>query len=668
MKQQNWHDDVFFGLHFDLHANEKDTELGKDLTVEHLVRHLSRIRPDFVQCDCKGHPGYASYPTKVGVSSPGIVKDAVAIWRQATRQLGIPLGMHYSGVWDTAALKLHPDWGRVHPDRDAQDGWPKPAVDEQGRDKNMTCPLSAYTDTYMIPQLLEIIDAYDVDGFWVDGENWASAPCYCETCRAIFSRWLGEDATVPQTPHEPWWQEWLACSRENFVDHVRRYAAAVHQRKPACTICSNWMYTVRQPDPVNAPVDYISGDFSWIWSAAKALVEARFMDSRKLSWDLMAWAFSSHGKMQDWVFKSADALCQEAGVVLSCGGAFMIYDTPNRSGTLVDWHMEELAKVADFCRARQPFCQKTRTVPQVVLLHAPEHFYAHNEPLFNLGKATDPLEGALHVLLENHCAVDIRNTDDLFEQLDAFPLCVISEQENLQPELLDRLRRYVENGGHLLVSGAETTALFDELLGVSPVEQPQQDFYIPVDRGAVCAMGSWRTVRPVRDDTDIISPLLRSRDRGADQKDSGCCAAVMRRIGNGCIAGIFGPVFGSYAYSHYPAMRSWIGQIIGQMNTPGLIRAEGPARVHLTVRSKENRWLINLVNLGTDHPLSPTSPLVEQVPPAGPLKIRLPAARTPLRVSLMPSAQPLAWQMESGCLNVTVNQVGIHDIVVIDWP
>ncbi|MDW7659524.1 MAG: hypothetical protein SCM11_20340, partial [Bacillota bacterium] len=352
----------------------------------------------------------------------------------------------------------------------------------------------------------------------------------------------------------------------------------------------------------------------------------------------------------------------------SCGGAFMIYDTPNRSGTLVDWHMEELAKVACFCRARQPFCQKTETVPQVVLLHAAEHFYAHNEPLFNLGKAADPLEGALHALLENHCAVDIRNSEDLLEQLDGFPLCVISEQENLKPEQLARLRRYVGKGGHLLVSGAETTALFDDLLGVSPVERVEQTYHIPVDRGTVCAMGSWRTVRPVQDDTVIISPLLLSRDRGLEEKVSGCCAAVMRRVGKGCIAGIFGPVFGSYAYSHYPAIRSWIGQIIGQMNPPGLIHAEGPARVHLTVRRKENRWLVNLVNLGTDHPLSPTSPLVEKVPPAGPIKIRIPATRSPLRVSLMPSAQPLTWQMESGHINVTVNQVGIHDIVVIDWP
>lgn len=668
MKEHNWHDEVFFGLHFDLHANEKDTELGKDLTVEHLVRHLSRIKPDFVQCDCKGHPGYTSYPTKVGVPSPGIVRDAVAIWRQATRQLNIPLGLHYSGVWDTAALKLHPDWGRVHSERERQDGWPKRETDDQGRDKNMTCPRSDYTDTYMIPQLREIIDTYDVDGFWVDGENWASAPCYCADCRAGFSQWLGYDATVPEVPGEPLWAEWLAYSRENFVDHVRRYAAAVHRRKPACTVCSNWMYTVRQPDPIDAPVDYISGDFSWIWSAAKALIEARFMDSRPLSWDLMAWGFSSHGKMQDWVFKSADALCQEAAVVLSCGGAFMVYDNPNRSGTLVGWHMDELVKVADFCRARQPFCQHSQAVPQAVLLHETEHYYAHNDPLFNLGQAAEPLEGALHALLENHYAVDIRSSADLQSQLDTFPLCVISEQENLQPELLARLRRYVEDGGHLLVSGAGTTAFFDDLLGVTQAGQPVQDCHVPVGSGTVCAMGEWRAVKAERDDTTVLSTLLLSRDRGEAEKDSGLCAAVLRRVGHGCITGIFGPVFSTYAGSHYPAVRTWIGQIVARMHTPGLIHAAGPARVHLTLRTKGSQWLVHLVNLGTENPLSPDAPLVERVAPAGPLEICLPAEQKPVRISLMPSAQPLAWQMENNRLSIVVSQVGIHDIIAIEWP
>ena len=38
----------------------------------------------------------------------------------------------------------------------------------------MTCRLSGYDTELMLPQMLEIVDRYDVDGFWVDGEGAAA--------------------------------------------------------------------------------------------------------------------------------------------------------------------------------------------------------------------------------------------------------------------------------------------------------------------------------------------------------------------------------------------------------------------------------------------------------------------------------------------------------------
>ncbi len=113
---RNWHMGVFFGVHHDLHAREDDTELGAALTHEHLRRELEKVKPDFVQCDCKGHPGYASWPTEVGTPSPGIVNDALRIHRDVTRELGIPLVVHYSGVWNSLAVEQNPDWACVPPD------------------------------------------------------------------------------------------------------------------------------------------------------------------------------------------------------------------------------------------------------------------------------------------------------------------------------------------------------------------------------------------------------------------------------------------------------------------------------------------------------------------------------------------------------------------------
>jgi hypothetical protein len=131
----------FFGLHFDLHPRATDTELGADVTEEMIERLLRRVRPDYVQYDCKGHAGLAGYPTRVGWASPGIVQDSLEVWRRVTARHGVALYVHYSGLFDGEAVRRHPEWART----DA-DGKPDP--------KNAST-FGPYADELLIPQLVE---------------------------------------------------------------------------------------------------------------------------------------------------------------------------------------------------------------------------------------------------------------------------------------------------------------------------------------------------------------------------------------------------------------------------------------------------------------------------------------------------------------------------------
>ncbi len=90
--------DSYFGIHFDLHPNKADTELGRDVREENIREFLRRVRPDFIQYDCVGVPGYSGYPTKVGWPAPGIVQDSLAVWRKVTREEGVALLIHYWGI------------------------------------------------------------------------------------------------------------------------------------------------------------------------------------------------------------------------------------------------------------------------------------------------------------------------------------------------------------------------------------------------------------------------------------------------------------------------------------------------------------------------------------------------------------------------------------------
>lgn len=78
----------FLGLHFDFHAGPDCREVGKNTTPEMVAAILDKVGPGYLQIDCKGHPGYSSYPTKVGNPVPGFVGDPLRVWRQVTAERG----------------------------------------------------------------------------------------------------------------------------------------------------------------------------------------------------------------------------------------------------------------------------------------------------------------------------------------------------------------------------------------------------------------------------------------------------------------------------------------------------------------------------------------------------------------------------------------------------
>ena len=643
---KNWHENAFFGLHYDLHPNARDTELGREATYKHIKAELEKVKPDFVQYDCKGHPGYTGYPTKVGTPSPGIKKDALKVWRKVTKELGIPLSVHYSGTWDTVAQEQHPEWARIK-----ADGTPY---------ENSLCANKGYVDELMIPQMVEIVREYDIDGFWVDGDCWAAHPCWCETCRRLFTDETGI-ADIPTERGQPHWDKWMAFQRRSFERYITKYAEAVHATKPTCLVCSNWMYSVRVPDEASASVDYLSGDFTPSFGPNTALIEGKFLDSRGLPWDLMAWSFLRVGEA-GWTFKSATHLCQECSVVMANGGSVFIYDQPQRSGHVIGWHQDVLAEVARFCRRRKSVSQRTTSVPQVAILHSQSHFYANNTSLYGTAAAMQPVEGALHALLENHYHVDILNEDALLRRLDEYPVVVVAEQTNLPRGVVKALEEYARAGGRLVVSGVEVARTFKDVLGVKAVGKPYDGpAHVPADKGAVMVAGPWRKV--MLQSAKELTPLLSHQEPEMDEL--GMPAATLNKVGRGSVAAIHGPAFAEYAKTHYPRLRSFLGSVLRAAAGKQYVELQAPPSVHMTLRTKGQKLLVHLYNLGASPSLSPGNHAVEEVPTVGPLKLRIKWPEKPKQVSLSPDKSGLKWSYRRGVIEAQIEALDIHSVLVV---
>ncbi len=644
--------DAFFGLHFDLHPQAIDTALGADISKDNIRGLLERVKPDFVQYDCKGHAGWTGYPTVVGWASPGIVNDSLAVWRKATSDLGVGLFIHYSGVWDSKAVAEHPDWARIGPD-----GKPDP---------NATSVFGPYVDELLIPQLKEVAAKYGLDGVWADGECWATQLDYSPRALAAWTKETGyRDA--PKDNSDPNWLEWKMFHRRAFERYLSHWIDAVHAANPALQLTSNWMYTTFAPKPVEAGLDFLSGDYSPSLSVDRARVEARYLASTGMPWDLMAWGFDK-GQGLGWSIKPAEHLMQEASVVLMQGGGFQIYHTPTRSGFIVEPIIAQEEAVASFCRARQDVSHKSASVPQVALLLSSESFWDKSNAVFApWGDVFQDLEGALHALLNLHYSVDILAEHQLRPRLNEFPLVVVPDSHKLTPDFRQALTSYVEQGGSLLLLGEKCARLFEPILGAAlqgvPVQRTAElagalETDTSASLQATSADGIWQDVG-----------LTTARAAGfiyptRDTRKDGRVAATVNAFGKGRVGAIYGPVASIYFRSHHPWLREFIGGLAAELFREPAVTVEGPPTLDVALRmTGDGRLAVHLLDTA-GMPLPDRYGFTDFIPPLEGIKLTIRTAERPESVSWEPGGSRLDWSWADGLLKVIVPKLRIHGAVV----
>lgn len=663
--------DCFFGLHFDHHAKLDDTVLNERVTAEQVQRIIELTRCDYIQHDCKGHPGIAGYPdSQAGVSPPALKADALAIYRKVTAAHGVNLYMHFSGVSDKQAVAEHPAWKAVGDD---------PMIEQMGA----TSTFGPYVRERMIPQMLEVIERYQVDGFWVDGDCWATVVDYCEMAKARFREATGQ-REPPTQPGEPYWLEWLTVHRDQFFAYVAQWVHAVREQAPGagCEVCSNWLYSTHAPEPVKVAMDFASGDFSPGNAVNSARLEARYLSNAGLPWDLMAWAFVNapqpgKAKKGGRAYKSAEQLQQEAAQVLALGGGFQCYFHPERHGQFSEAQLELMRRVAAFCHARKDVCWKSETVGQVaVLLDSTSYFSASKGVYRPWNGQYEPLHGVLHAALEAGHACDVLAEHQLNWQQDRYPVVVVPQWAQVPVSVVAELTACVERGGSLLLVGAETAARFTAPLAEAGIELTGEAedrlAYLQVEAsrsrcgeaGAVPVQGAWQGLHVTGD-----AAVLGLRTPGVVAELEAEPAAALGRLGEGRIAVVAGPVGDAHFRLHSPWVRDWLDDVLRRLYEPIVqVEAEAPAgSLDVVLRRKGGRTVVHLLNV-TGMPTTPSEragyPLIDRVPAVGPVRLQ----GRPRKVRLEPGGETARtrWDAAASTLTVDVPTVHIHVAVVME--
>ena len=667
-----WHGPKhYFGLHYDLHAKENDTQLGLRCSPKELVPMLRLMGADFVQTDCKGHDGYTSWFSKVpsALVPPMLKKDAMKQWRESTRALGLPLHCHYSGIWDKAAGAKHPEWCVLdHKGRPA--GQAVTGQNSGAPAGEKMCPRRGYLEGLMIPQMKELIDRYGVDGFWIDGDLWAVEPCYCPRCKAAYTKATGRKKP-PLKETDPDWSLWWNFTRESFEEFVTRYCDAVHAHKPGVLVCSNWLQTFAHPGEPKVPTDWISGDNSWVNGLDGSRCEARFLSTRGKHWDIMLWNFyCSHGMGKPespWTPKPPQMLMQETAVLISFGGSVQLYEaaTGLRDGRLAENRIRRMAEVGRFVKKRRALCQGSESIPQIAVLHSETHLRRTVQGK-NLKWDTDikPVMGVTFALLENHFGVDVLDEWALLPRLAEFPVVVVPERHALSEEMVNALKEYVHGGGKLLVTGAESFERFGSaFLGVSAGKlERDATYYVPAaDAATPLFSKSWRLVKP----TTAKSLGSLGRTALTDAELLAYPAATLNRVGRGAVAYIPANVCRDFEHNRYPLIRVFIGEVTRALAGKLPISVQAPLCVDVALRRKGDRSIIHFVNRASGIPNQPNNGAIDEIPKVGPIVITMKTAKPPASVSAAWEGSKPKWKHKGQILTITLDTLHIHEAIVV---
>lgn len=640
----------YFGIHFDLHAESSDNELGKTLTEAMIDSFLQRVQPDFIQIDSKGHSGISSYPTDVGYRAGGYVIDPLKLWRKVTKKNGVALYVHFSGIYDRKVAQEYPEWAITN-----ADGTP---------DDEILSTYSPYPENFLIPQLKELITKYDIDGAWIDGECWAIKPDYRQEALREFKNQTGIKE-VPRSPEDPNYGKFMAFNRQLFKNYVRDYVYSIHEFDAGFELTSNWAFSSMMPEKVRINLDFLSGDVVPGNSVNRAAFEARTMASQGIHWDLMPWSFSwSTDKSVPRNTKSPIQMKQEISQIIAVGGAVMPYFRHNRDLSIEPWTIDIMEELSVFTRKRQQFCENGEIIPQIALLYPNSNYLNKVNDIYpEWNEELNSVFGALVSLLDGHNAVEVLMEHHLLQNTNKYPLIVIPETSFLPEELQAELINYVRQGGNLLLLGSHSPQLFKKELGITDMHVTDKNNYKFSINKTIGAIHTNR-LNVKLDEGEIIEKFYTTNDF---RFPSAYPVSSLHKFGDGNIGVIYFDVGKAYMEYKTNAIRELTDKMVDTLFQFPFCRVLGKENVHVTVTRKNDSHFVHLVNILGDHEASHILGY-KDIPVTDDLIIEILTNKKPKNMILQPMGKQIEFDFSNGTILFDVPGVEIYNIIEIVYP
>ena len=585
--KKTWIDETFKGIHLDFHTPEFLEEAVKNFDPDAWLSTFLSSRADFVNLFAKCHHGNSYYDTELGHKHSGLQADMLGELVPRLKQAGVRVVVYYSANTDNYAARTHPEWEQVGADGE-------PLLLGDARWQNV-CFNSPYLEELMLPQLREITTSHDIDGYWLDMILVMPGGCFCGFCRERFEIEYGRPLQVGDPDHEAFRVRTLQRGTGKARDLVRSI-------RPEVLVTANGAGTIGDHDGLttlclrrgDGVTDYSAleeqpgfhREYFYVGYQSRYARRVRPLELINVRF-VRGWG--------EWCAKPLAQMTTESSVMLSTGGRVTLGDQAYPDGSLDPAVYERFRRVFEFLEQRRPLVEGTEIEVDTAVL-------------FTNG-LSDELRGADAVCRELHLQHDIVDEQDL-EDLSSYGLLIVPEVDKLSTRSVERIGRFAETGGLVLVTGR--SAIENDLASLTGVEVSTLDYdvgYLPAstlaDPGLPLLVASspyrltprsaamiWPLQLPSckHEPGKIVTHLYPNPGSVSDD-----AAATVNRVGKGRVITIAFDLFQTFWNHNHWWLKHVVRSLLDDTDFEPLVKVKAPGTVHATLRRRGDERLLHMI-------------------------------------------------------------------------
>ncbi|MCR5031320.1 MAG: family 10 glycosylhydrolase [Lachnospiraceae bacterium] len=468
----------------DMHIDDWNPEFLSKIDVDEYVDALADAGVQGIILKARPHTGLSYYPTKVGRMHKGLKGfDFFGTALRKCHEKGIAVEAYFTQIFDNWAYENHPDWRLVTAEGKCMRDYRGLPDFKTGR-YGIVCPNNPGYRAYVEACLTEMNTLYDFEGMFLDMTFWPEV-CYCESCQKRYREETGKELPRRIDWNDPEWRAYVYRRDEWMAEFAAFSTGCVKKIKPKVTVEHQFSritgaWIDGSSEMLTEHVDYSGGDYYG------GFLQQSFINKyyKNVSPNL---PFIYHTSRCDpeLVFhtttKTREELILHVMLSLLHNGAFLLVDAINPDGTIVPDVYHKLMKDIYGETSRYEEYVSGNLHHDAAIWFASHAKYDPNETDIDVMEKTfqpayylEAPTAAAKILRENNILFEVIGTKNIASS--KAKVMILSHVANIRDEELEEIRRYLEQGGNLYISGPIANEKLQEMLGIKITGKTAHDF------------------------------------------------------------------------------------------------------------------------------------------------------------------------------------------------